>query len=253
MDSTLTLNEAWEKLEEQGFSILYGEEEETAVYLYVEDIEIKRIQETEAIIRYKKMEIPAIDWGKQWENHGHQFYDGLVHVPLKGNQELKLQPGPGFGDFSHPTTCLMLIFIQSYLAQQVTIDIGCGSGILSIAAALLGASSVYGIDIDDNALVHSKTNATLNHVEKICHFCLPNDLEMNENQNPYLILMNMIQSEQEVAWNSLPMIHEKKGWIITSGIHFEEKDQYLKWTSLWHWHLIEEKEQEGWSSFVFSY
>ncbi len=110
-----------------------------------------------------------------------------------------MQPGPGFGDFSHPTTRLALQLLSRYLKEQCVIDIGCGSGILALAAATMGAQAVYGIDIDSKAIEHSIQNALLNRLEQQCTFCLANEFHWLPTSSPLLILMNMIQYEQKTA------------------------------------------------------
>ncbi len=77
-----------------------------------------------------------------------------------------LDPGLAFGTGSHPTTRLCLQWLEAHLPAGATvIDYGCGSGILAIAAARLGAASVTGIDIDPQALVATRDNAARNRVE----------------------------------------------------------------------------------------
>lgn len=81
---------------------------------------------------------------------------------------LELDPGMAFGTGSHPTTRLCLEWLCANIAGHETVlDYGCGSGILAIAAAKLGAGSVLGVDIDDNALIAARDNAARNgvHVE----------------------------------------------------------------------------------------
>ena len=246
-----SLSEAWEKLEEQGFSILYGEEIESTIQFYIELSDPYSLSAFEWITSYQETQLPSIDWEAQWTLHGHDFREGYVHVQLSNDLELKLQPGPGFGDLSHPTTALMLELLKNYQQNQAVVDIGCGSGILSIAAALLKPCQVYGIDIDEEAIKHSQMNAQLNQVEDHCHFVLPNAFTVSISNSSYLILMNMIQSEQEVAWESLPSLHHCQGLIITSGIRLEERESYLILAKKRNWHLKEEKQKEGWLAFCF--
>ncbi len=81
---------------------------------------------------------------------------------------LELDPGMAFGTGSHPTTRLCLDWLCANIAgHESVLDYGCGSGILGIAAAKLGAGSVLGVDIDDNALVAARDNAVRNgvHIE----------------------------------------------------------------------------------------
>jgi len=78
---------------------------------------------------------------------------------------LVLDPGLAFGTGSHPTTFLCLQWLTEQVkGQETVLDYGCGSGILAIAAAKLGAGPVLGIDIDDNALIAAHDNAIANHV-----------------------------------------------------------------------------------------
>lgn len=79
---------------------------------------------------------------------------------------LVLDPGMAFGTGSHPTTRLCLEWLDASLqGGESVLDYGCGSGILAIAAARLGAGSVMGVDIDDNALSAARDNAVANQVE----------------------------------------------------------------------------------------
>ena len=84
----------------------------------------------------------------------------------QGRIVLNLEPGLAFGTGTHETTRLCLEALEKYVSQGDTVlDVGCGSGILSVAALLLGAGSATGIDIDELAVKSSVQNAQLNHVE----------------------------------------------------------------------------------------
>jgi ribosomal protein L11 methyltransferase len=79
---------------------------------------------------------------------------------------IKLDPGLAFGTGSHPTTRLCLEWLSRDLRPgEAVLDYGCGSGILAIAAAKLGASRVDGVDIDAQAITASRGNAIANHVD----------------------------------------------------------------------------------------
>jgi len=78
---------------------------------------------------------------------------------------LVLDPGLAFGTGSHPTTFLCLQWLSDIVqGGESVLDYGCGSGILGIAAVRLGAGTVLGVDIDDNALIAARDNAAGNHV-----------------------------------------------------------------------------------------
>lgn len=249
-----SLDDAWEELEDRGFELAYGseEEEKKIIYGYVGDGQT--IPSLTSIQFYYPGDLTPIDWKAQWEAHGLNFRDGLLHIPLNlfgsFTQEIRLEPGPGFGDLSHPTTHLMLHLMGRYVSHQEVVDIGCGSGILTLAAAAMGASKAYGIDIDPQAVEHSRANAKLNQLESVCQFFLPSEFNVNL-QPPLVMAINMIFSEQQEAYAALPALHSLPGLWITSGIRQEERENYLKQFSLWNGQLIDELEQEGWLGFVF--
>jgi ribosomal protein L11 methyltransferase len=252
----IALEEAWDTLEANGVEILYGSEEDGQAVVFALLKDSSEVDSLLCISSCIPHELPQIDWAAQWAAHGQDFHDGYVHVDLTqyrgGAPLLKLEPGPGFGDLSHPTTRLTLQLLGKKLNKQSVIDIGCGSGVLSLAAAALGAETVYGVDIDSAALIHSRKNAILNQLEEKCHFCLPSDFSGLSN-TPLMILMNMIQSEQQTAWNSLPMLHHHQPLVcITSGIPIEDREHYLKLTQTWQWFLEEEIEEDGWIVFYFT-
>lgn len=255
IDPTLSLESSWALAESNGIEILYGSEENETIELFAQLSSPEELKDLNWITDCTPHALPSIDWEAQWAAHGQDFHDGFVHVELSSLKPeapiLLLKPGPGFGDLSHPTTRLVLLLLSRHFHNQSVIDIGCGSGILSIAAAALGAAQVYGIDIDPEAITHSRQNANLNHVEMICSFGLTEDFTWQATAEPALILMNMIQSEQQVAWESLPLLHDQPAEYITSGIRVEDRDEYLALTSSWGWIVQDERTEEGWSAFWF--
>ena len=93
-------------------------------------------------------------------------------VPADDALILRLDPGLAFGTGTHPTTRLCLEWLEALpLSQLRVLDFGCGSGILSIAAALLGARSVVALDIDHQALIATRNNARRNGVADRIETC----------------------------------------------------------------------------------
>ncbi len=87
-------------------------------------------------------------------------------IPDPGAIALRLDPGLAFGTGSHPTTHLCLSWLAGHpLAGQRVLDYGCGSGILAIAASLMGAAQVLATDIDPQALEATRANASANHCQ----------------------------------------------------------------------------------------
>lgn len=185
-----------------------------------------------------------IDWEEQWASFAEGFRDGKAHIDLAkfgASGILQLLPGAGFGDLSHSTTFLMLQLMSSRIQGKKLIDIGCGSGILTLAAKMMGASSAHGIDIEADAIAHAQKNAILNHIDAT--FSLT-----TEKKNYDVALMNMISSEQKIA-----MKHAIKAPLwITSGILEEQLEDYLELTRTWGWQLIAQESRLGWLALVFT-
>lgn len=243
-------DEAWEELEAKGCTLLYSSEEPGGVKniygLLPNQIDLT-FKTVKSVVR---SELASIDWESQWKAHGLDFYDGVVHLDLSkyttSGKEILLHPGPGFGDLSHATTRLALELIAAKVKRKRFLDIGCGSGVLSLAAIGLGALSAQGIDIDPQAIKHAEQNAKLNKMEKKTSFCLPSDLLVNGD---IFAAMNMIESEQVEALESLKKIRPQIKEIVTSGILSEERSGYLKLLKSWGWKVVLEVQEEGWSAF----
>jgi ribosomal protein L11 methyltransferase len=208
------------------------------------------------LIRYEPVELEeSVDWGTQWADHAPDFRDDFLHVDLSKYTSAKeplptlyLRAGPGFGDLSHPTTRLTLAMMAPHVKGADVIDIGCGSGILSLAAILLGAKSACGIDIDDEALSHSRENAILNGLEEQITFIHTTDMKKKPAE-AIVFLINMIRSQQNEAWSSLAHLHDLKGICISSGVLKTERDAYLEECSQRGWLLLEEQQQDDWMAF----
>lgn len=212
----VTGEEAWELLYPLVNSILFAEEDRGSYYLWVD---AASPPSHPSILEVEERELPSYDWEKQWEQHAPGFVDGSLPIEIGGKQ-LTLLPGPGFGDLSHPTTQLMLEMMPGIVYGQHTLDIGCGSGILSMAAVICDAESVWAIDIDPEALEHTRRNADHNHF-KIEIGRLP-------NVKPLVVLINMILSEQREAVKSIASLREDISDVVCSGILVGEEDSVLE-------------------------
>lgn len=125
------------------------------------------------------------DWERVWMDDFHpiQFAEHLwicpswLTPPDPAATNIMLDPGLAFGSGTHPTTAMCLQWLgQHDLHDKCVIDYGCGSGVLAIAAAMLGARDVWAIDIDPQALQATRDNASKNHVIKQLHIGFPDDL-----------------------------------------------------------------------------
>lgn len=196
-----------------------------------------------------------IDWQAQWAAHSPHYNGKRLQVDLseyyeglKNPKIVELIPGPGFGDLSHPTTRLTLSMMAPYVIGKNVIDIGCGSGILSLAAIGYGAKSACGIDIDPDAITHAKDNAILNDMGSSVTFILPATFVF-EATHDVVMVMNMIRSQQAEAWNSLPQLHKIPAELFTSGVLKSEREAYIHECQNRGWILIDERSEEDWLGF----
>lgn len=245
-----TLEEAWEELSSAGFNLLYSSEDEAGhveIFAHVHDNDL--LEGLTHVLKVLPADLAFIDWESQWTLHGANYHDGFVHVDLGNDREIRLKPGPGFGDLSHPTTQLVLKMMSGHIQGKDILDIGSGSGILSLAAVAMGAKTVWGVDIDPQAIQHAQENLLVNAMKGKAHFGLAEDYLADQHKGPVTVLINMIESEQQEAWASLQGISVAE--VFASGILEEDRERYVQYATSRGWTLVDEASLDGWSAFHF--
>ena len=183
---------------------------------YTKDFQEKLIQSLKDIegldldlFSFDEQTIRELDWENEWKHYFHPFRasEKFTIVPSwetyqqEDDSELciELDPGMAFGTGDHPTTSMCLKAIEAYVkSSDSVIDVGTGSGILSIAAHLLGVKRIKALDVDEMAVRVAKENF--------------------QNNNCEYAIEEMIDD----AYNTL----NKDGYFITSGI-IEEKHEAI--------------------------
>ena len=141
---------------------------------------------------------------------------------------IDIDPGMAFGTGSHPTTILCLSLIKQYLKPgDAFLDIGTGSGILSIAAAKLGAHRVVGVDVDETAVGIAADNMKRNGMlTENCHFAHGHLLnEVDESFN--IIAANILTDVVLELMPELNRVIQPKGIFICSGVLEEDQDKVV--------------------------
>jgi ribosomal protein L11 methyltransferase len=142
---------------------------------------------------------------------------------------LKLDPGLAFGTGSHPTTRLCLRWLDEHLrGGEQLLDYGCGSGVLAIAAARLGAARVDGVDIDTQAVTAARDNAALNEVA--AHFCLPGELAPGQYD---MVVANILTNPLKGMAPLLAGRVRAGGRLVLSGILAEQADEVMAVYRTW--------------------
>ena len=150
-------------------------------------------------------------------------------APTDGSINIELDPGLAFGTGSHPTTFLCLRWLDANMPQGAAVlDYGCGSGILAITAAKLGAGKVVGVDIDKQAIRASHDNAAQNQVN--IEVYLPD--EQPEGQFD-VVVANILANPLRMLGQMLAGRVKTDGQIVLSGILAEQVEEisalYQQW------------------------
>ncbi|MDF9392136.1 MULTISPECIES: 50S ribosomal protein L11 methyltransferase [Methylococcus] len=169
-------------------------------------------------------------WERAWLEHFHpmRFGSRLWVCPTGFTVEetdavvMRLDPGLAFGTGTHPTTALCLEWLDAAdLHGASVLDYGCGSGILGVAAALLGAARVHAVDIDPQALAATVENARQNRVGDRIEVALPWDLVDGESD---IVLANILANPLMELADALRSRLRPDGRIVLSGILAEQAD-----------------------------
>lgn len=169
-------------------------------------------------------------WERTWMDYYQpmKFADRLWVCPTGQEQHepgtvcLTLDPGLAFGTGTHPTTALCLEWLAGHdLAGKVVIDYGCGSGILAVAAILLGAREAHAIDIDPQALTATQDNASKNGIADKIKCYLP------EQFTPFaadIVLANILAQPLIEMSGNIAALVAPEGSLVLSGILREQAE-----------------------------
>jgi len=187
--------------------------------------------------------IPQKDWGKEWQKAfpPRKVGNKLVIKPPWADYEakegeiiLEIEPRSAFGTGEHPSTRLALSLLERYVKKgDLLIDVGCGSGILSLAALLLGAEKAIGVDIDETAIEESEENARRLSLEDRAEFYRGNLLKDIPFTETDIILCNIDLPSLRALFPYLPYYLKVGGFLIASGFTEEgykllEVPEYLE-------------------------
>lgn len=243
----------WEYFDED---LIYDESQESRIKIYIEETEEGK-EKTIALnnkIQNFKQENKELNLGSlQFDVHNVKDEDWLYNwkkyfkpIPItdriiikpkwekyEKNQSdeivIEIDPGMAFGTGTHETTWMCIEFLEKYIEKDVdtVMDVGCGSGILSIVAEKLGAPKVIGIDIDPVAVTVAKENVRDNASDGRT-VIIEGDLTKENDLKADIIVANIIADAvihlcKDIKKN---LIH--KSILIVSGIIIEKKDDVMK-------------------------
>lgn len=204
-----------------------------------------------------------------WENNWKQFYkpmeigDRLLVVPEWEQASdpqriiLRLNPGLTFGTGSHATTRLCLQALDTHIhGGEKVLDLGCGSGILSIAALRLGAASAFACDIDEKCVDVAYENAALNHITKDTYTVRWGDVLHDQQLRTEMgggydiVVANIVADVIIGLSGSVRDFLKPGGLFLCSGIIDDRAEEVLQKLRSDGWDVIEQRSSEGWFSYL---
>ena len=205
-----------------------------------------------------------------WENNWKQFYkpmeigDRLIVIPEwestgvpEGRVALRLNPGLTFGTGSHATTRLCLQALDKYIrGGEKILDLGCGSGILSIAALVLGAGEAFACDIDEKCVDVAYENAALNGVGKDRYTVRWGDvltdkaLQAEFGGGYDMVVANIVADVIMGLSDKVRPFLKEGGLFLCSGIIDDRAEEVFTKLRADGWTVIEQHDSEGWYSFL---
>ena len=224
--------------------------------------ELEQLGKNINIGEFFKIETTTIQ-DSDWENSWKDYFDILnigekfVIVPTWREYEneedkyvINIDPGMAFGTGGHETTSLCIKNLEKYVKpHDNVIDVGCGSGILSIAASYLTDGNLKAVDLDKLAVDVSRENFALNNLENRIEV-EEASLLTKETKKYDVIVANILAHIIELMLEDAYKLLEDGGYYITSGIIKDKKDELLEKMLERGFKLVEETSDNEWYSFV---
>ena len=218
-------------------------------------------------LEYELKNVREEDWANNWKQYFKPLCIGdkiLVKPswesvePNEKRTVLEIDPASSFGTGQHNTTQLCLELLEKYIKPgDSLLDLGCGSGILSIGAILLGAEKACAVDIDENSVKIAAENAKKNNIakEKYTALCgnIISDIGLREQiGNGFDVVCANIVADVLVAMSPLfGDFVKENGILVVSGIIDSRKDEVLNVIKERGFELLETSEKEDWSAAAF--
>lgn len=218
-------------------------------------------------LEYELKNIKEEDWANNWKQYFKPLCVGekLLIKPSWEKAELgekrkilEIDPASSFGTGQHNTTQLCLELVEKNLHEgDKILDLGCGSGILSIGALLLGAKSAVAVDIDENSVKIAKENAEKNNISSdiytaYCGNIIEDNALVEKIGGGYDLLCANIVADVLIGMSGIfAKFIRKGGTLIVSGIIDMRKDEVLEVIKAQGFELTEIREKEDWVAASF--
>ncbi len=199
---------------------------------------------------------------EDWANNWKQYYkptkigERIVVKPIWEEYEpcgdelvLELDPGMAFGTGTHETTRMCIQALDRYVKEDSTVfDVGCGSGILAIAAAKLGAKKAVGVDLDPVAVESAKENVGFNNLDNI-EILYGNLVEVIDGKAD-IVVANIIAEVICILTEDVKRVLKEDGYFITSGIIHDRVDMVTNKLEETGFEVVEINKDGEWNCIV---
>lgn len=210
------------------------------------------------------------DWVNEWKKYFKPFPIGdkiMIKpsweelAPQEGKIILKIDPGHIFGTGSHETTQLCIEAIETYVKEgDKVLDIGCGSGILSIASLLLGAAKADAIDIDPNAVEVAYENSDRNAIDRSRYEVISGNILEDAalgkryiGQQYDVVEANIVADVIIALTNLVPQYIREQGIFLTSGIIAQREEDVKKALEETGFTILKVKRKKDWVAMISRY
>lgn len=210
----------------------------------------------EAKVEYEKMH--EEDWANTWKQYYKPSKVGekIVVKPIWEEYEAKdgelvvdLDPGMAFGTGTHETTRMCIQALERYVKEESTVfDVGCGSGILAIAAAKLGAKLAIGVDLDPVAVESSIENVGYNNLNNI--EILHGNLVEVIDSKAEIVVANILAEIICILTDDIKRVLKDNGIFITSGIIHDRVDMVCDKLEASGFEVVEKNRDGEWNCIV---
>ena len=253
---------AW--LSEVGFDMFENTDEGVIVHAPEGQVDPEQLAEVLARLqsmpgvehmKHEQERVEAANWNAAWESDYEPIdVDGLAcmrapfHAAPTSGLDLIIQPQMSFGTGHHATTWQMLRhLLDQAVAGQTLLDMGCGTGVLAIAAAKLGAARVVAIDIDEWSFENTRSNAELNGLAEleVIHGDAGALATFEETFDG--ICANINRNILVADWAAYDRALRPGGWVLMSGFYPSDVDRLQREADAHGWTKVGEWEREGWA------
>ena len=219
--------------------------------------------------RYTAEKIPhdidiAVCRNQDWENNWKDYFKSIpvgkklmIHPVWDDDFDpgdravLDIEPGLAFGSGGHDTTRLCLEMMEDYVTRDTEfLDVGCGSGILSVSALLLGAKKAVAVDIDPLAVKKARENAELNGFDETRYTALEGDLADKVTGKYNVVAANIVADVIILFCSQVKEFMSDDAVFITSGIIDTREPDVLEAFKKYGFSIVERRERGGWLCFA---